>query len=122
MNMLYGYYKLNMNCEDYNLMLERMKNDLLLNDKTGLGVPIIDHAAYIENAPEGLKLLGLNERVVGLGFKNANWDRVWILPFENGHGIYFDGYPDIATNLGFKWDAAKKQLLHPNSLQVVLQL
>lgn len=120
MRYLYGNYKLEMNCEKFSAVLQRVQDKLMSANTNMSGVKIQIFTDYTANTPVGLHLLGSATEVFGVGYKNSSSDRVWIFPAQNGHALFIDAPASIVTELGFIYDAVTGTVRSPIDNAVVL--
>lgn len=126
MNTIYGYYKLDLTCEQFDAWMDRMISQLLQNNSNMNGLPTQSFDDYQSGGPVGVSpLTGIidgEHRIIGVGYYDNDVSRCWIVAANNGHGIFFDAAPTIVTELGLAYNELTKEVYDPVTNTVFVNL
>lgn len=127
MNIVYGYYKLNVNCDQFDNLMDRMISRLMQNNTSVNGLPTQKYDDFQSAGPAGVvspltAVVDGSDRIVGLGFYENDMSRCWIVAANNGHAIFFDCLPTLVTHLGLSYDEKTKRVFDPVTNVEFLQL
>lgn len=126
MKMVYGYYALSMNCAEYDILLQSLREKAQkAAGETMNGLPIVTLDEYLSSGSVGYTLLGNNQKteIIGVAYKTSELSRTWFIPTVNDkHSLFIDGYPSIVENFDLIYDKTTGNIVSPpNNDKIILE-
>lgn len=126
MKMVYGTYPLALNCAEYDILLQSLRDKVIsaAGNRMG-GVPLVTLQEYQDKGAIGYSLIGneAKDSIIGAAFKADDLSRVWFVPSEDDqHTVFVDGYPNIVENLDLIFEKGTGYLISPaNNNKIILE-
>lgn len=127
MSLVYGDYNLDLNCAEYDLLLQSLREKAMKSlVNTMGGMKIYTLAEFKSNSVIGYSLIGDDDKqtVIGVGFRTSDLSRLWFVPTaDDRHTMFIDGTPDIVTNMDLIYEEHTKNIISPaNENKIILTL
>ncbi len=127
MSLVYGDYNLDLNCAEYDLLLQSLREKAMKSlVNTMGGMKIYTLAEFKSNSVIGYSLIGDDNKqaVIGVGFRTSDLSRLWFVPTaDDRHTMFIDGTPDIVTNMDLIYEEHTKNIISPaNENKIILTL
>lgn len=126
MRMAYGNYPLNLNCAEFDILLQSLRDKVIssLGNRMS-GVPLVTLQEYQDKGAIGCTLIGNETKsgIIGAAYKAADLSRVWFVSSEgHEHTVFIDGYPNIVEQLGLIFETGTGHLISPaNNNKIILE-
>lgn len=125
MRMVYGTYELDLNCAEYDILLQELRMKVVnAAGSTMGGVQLVTLQEYQDRGAVGYTLIGSDDKqsIIGAAYKSQDLSRVWFVPSQDHkHTVFVDGYPDIVEQLGLIYEKSTGYLISPaNDNKIIL--
>lgn len=126
MNMVYGYYELDMNCAEFDILLQSLREKAMKEAGANLtGLPILTLTEYNAKGGVGYTLIGTDDKssIVGVAYKTSELSRLWVIPTaEHKHSLFIDGYPTIVENVDLIYEKSTGNIISPaNNDKIIVE-
>ena len=127
MSLVYGDYNLDMNCAEYDILLQSLREMAMKSlVNTMGGMKIYSLAEFKSNGVVGFSLIGDDNKqaFIGVCYRTSDLSRIWFVPTaDDRHTMFIDGSPDIVENMGLIYEEHTKNIISPaNDNKIILTL
>lgn len=127
MKMVYGTYPLALNCAEYDILLQTLRNKVISEHGNRMGgVPLVTLQEYQDKGAIGYSLIGSDDKqsIIGVAYKAEDLSRLWFVPTTEAHehSMFIDGYPDLVEKLDLIFEKSTGHLISPaNNNKIILE-